>query len=223
MEQNLKPKSVVPLESNPEVFTSFARNLGLSNEWSFMDIYSMTDDDLLSFIPRPIKAVILLFPLNAEIDHLSTSIPAETASGESPIWFKQTIRNACGLYALLHSLSNNSEILKDNSILKRFLDSTPTENGKYVDNLEVDDFLVSISEIYNDSSMKGDTLAPPAEDEVELHFITFIEHEGKVFELDGRNPHGARVLGESSDHDLLNDPLVKSRFEWYQNLSLIHI
>lgn len=54
-------RSVIPLESNPEVFTQFAHNLGLDESHEFVDIYSLTDPDLLGFVPRPVKALILLF------------------------------------------------------------------------------------------------------------------------------------------------------------------
>ncbi|CAG99486.1 ubiquitin-specific protease YUH1 [Kluyveromyces lactis] len=215
-----KVRSVVPLESNPQVFTNFANSLGLSSDWALMDIYSLTDPDLLAFIPRPVKAVILLFPLNETIDSLTDSfksdVPESKNGSSAPIWFKQNVRNACGLYALLHSLSNNANLLTDGSILKQFLTENPASDGQYSDDDAVDDFLVSISEIYNENSQQGDTAAPSAEEDVELHFITFIEKDGLLYELDGRSKTGPRCLGKiSPDSDLLTEPLVKQRFEWY--------
>lgn len=54
-------KRVIPLESNPAVFTDLAYNLGLTPVLEFHDVYSLTDKDLLNFLPNPLYAVILLF------------------------------------------------------------------------------------------------------------------------------------------------------------------
>lgn len=35
------------------------------------------------------------------------------------------------------------------------------------------------------SSLAGQTEAPPAEDEVNLHFVAFVEKEGYLYEMDG--------------------------------------
>ena len=42
-------KRVIPLESNPAVFTDLAYNLGLTPVLEFHDVYSLTDKDLLNF------------------------------------------------------------------------------------------------------------------------------------------------------------------------------
>mmetsp|Transcript_24333 Transcript_24333/g.18507 ORF Transcript_24333/g.18507 Transcript_24333/m.18507 type:complete len:84 (+) Transcript_24333:10-261(+) len=49
-----------PLESNPEVFTEYLQTIGLPKEWSFSQCFGF-DDECLSFIPRPVIAVILAF------------------------------------------------------------------------------------------------------------------------------------------------------------------
>merc|ERR1719198_1258357 len=44
----------VPLESNPEMFTHFARHIGLPEAWSFVDVLGV-DPELLKpeMVPRP--------------------------------------------------------------------------------------------------------------------------------------------------------------------------
>ncbi|SCW01255.1 LAFE_0D08548g1_1 [Lachancea fermentati] len=212
------PTSVVPLESNPEVFTKFAHSLGLSESYAFHDIYSLTDPDLLAFLSRPMKAIIMLFPLNSFFESSKNEEDLPTSAATAPTWFKQNVRNACGLYALLHSLSNNTNLLKDDSKLIQFLQSNPRSNCQYADDA-TDNFIVSVNELYNENSSQGQTEAPEADAEVNLHFITFVEHEGNVFELDGRRPTGAKLLGPSSSIDLLEEPIVKKRFLWYTNNS----
>jgi ubiquitin carboxyl-terminal hydrolase L3 len=50
------PKSWAPLESNPDVVTSFAKKLGLDESLSYIDIYS-TEEWALDMIPKPVYAV----------------------------------------------------------------------------------------------------------------------------------------------------------------------
>lgn len=215
-------RSVVPLESNPDVFTSFAHDLGLDESYSFVDIYSLSDPDLVAFVPRPVKALILLFPLNSffETAKNDKTIANEelTAKEDQPIWFKQTIRNACGLYGLLNSLGNNKELLNKDSKLLEFLEAHPKFDGQYSDTA-ADDFVVYLSELNSDKFQQGQTEAPEAEQEVNLHFITFIQHNGLIYELDGRRPQGARLLStiDEPGSDVMGQKSVADRLKWYMD------
>jgi ubiquitin carboxyl-terminal hydrolase L3 len=42
---------------------ALAAKLGLSKDLTFYDVYSLTDPDLLSFIPRPVYALLVIIPL----------------------------------------------------------------------------------------------------------------------------------------------------------------
>jgi ubiquitin carboxyl-terminal hydrolase L3 len=92
--------------------TALLHNLGLSPELSFADVYSISDPELLAFIPRPSYALLLVFPVNETYEkfRLEEDKDAEDykghGSGEEVLWFKQTIGNACGLYGLLHGVAN---------------------------------------------------------------------------------------------------------------------
>ena len=39
-----------PLESNPEIFTEYLRQVGLPNEWNVGEVFGF-DEDCLSFVP----------------------------------------------------------------------------------------------------------------------------------------------------------------------------
>ena len=65
-----------------------------------------------SFIPGPTHALLLVFPVNAAYtSHRlaeDATLPEYQGKGEDEpvVWFKQTIKNACGLMGLLHAVSN---------------------------------------------------------------------------------------------------------------------
>lgn len=92
--------------------TALVHKLGLSPALSFHDVYSITDPDMLAFVPRPAAALLLVFPVSPSYETSRTNEDKDKAeyegrgAGEPVIWYKQTIRNACGLIGILHALSN---------------------------------------------------------------------------------------------------------------------
>jgi hypothetical protein len=48
------------------VFVQFLSNVGVSDKWKMTDVYGL-DDDLLATVPRPVLALLLLFPLNDKV------------------------------------------------------------------------------------------------------------------------------------------------------------
>lgn len=102
----------IPLEANPELMTSLLHRLGLSKALQVHDVYSVTDPELLAFVPRPALALLLVFPVSAvyESQRMAEDAPLPAYDGSGPgepvVWFRQTIRNACGLMGLLHAVSN---------------------------------------------------------------------------------------------------------------------
>lgn len=104
-------KRYITLESNPEIFTALMHDIGVSPELEFIDIYSLDETDL-TFVSRPVLALVLCFPTTdtyqQQIDAIEATRPEYTGSGEAEgvVWFQQTINNACGLYGLLHAVCN---------------------------------------------------------------------------------------------------------------------
>ena len=96
-------KHFVPLESNPDVFNALISHLGASKSLRFGDVVSLDEPDL-----HPL-ALILVFPTPADYEAKRAAENkecGESKSSEDVLWFKQTINNACGLYAILHALTN---------------------------------------------------------------------------------------------------------------------
>ena len=216
--------AVIPLESNPEVFDKFAYNLGLSDSYNFNDIFSIDDPELLAFLPRPVVAIILLFPIQKNEPLLpdrrsNNPIPKD----EQPIWLKQNFQNACGLYALLHILINNKNRLREGSPLDEFLN-----RDKQVTHRDVDQFIIDFTKRYNQdfNESSGETTNPDPEANIDLHFISFISYEGKLWELDGRSTEEEPLLlgdiektnqTDLKNIDLINQPIIIERIKAYMN------
>lgn len=226
----MSERRVIPLESNPDIFNELSFRLGLSPILQFHDLYSLTDPELLAFIPQPVYGIILLFPLTEnyesyrkQTDNKSGSVYANTKSNEVK-WFKQTIGNACGLYALLHVLSNlpndliiNGLILKEN-LLAQITKYTSVEDvSRLVENLENE------IQLDNNYGNQGQTEAPLASDSIDLHFITFIKSsiDGHLYELDGRRNGPIDLgLGSSENVDnpnILNEKTIVEKIQFYMD------
>uniref|UniRef100_A0A8C1GR89 Ubiquitin carboxyl-terminal hydrolase n=1 Tax=Cyprinus carpio TaxID=7962 RepID=A0A8C1GR89_CYPCA len=177
----------LPLEANPE----FLRQLGLVPTWQFGDVYGL-DAEVLSLVPRPVCAVLLLFPITEKYETFrqeeEAKIKAQGQELSSDVYFmKQTIGNACGTIGLIHAVANNQRYLEfePNSPLKAFLlksaKMSPEEKAAF---LEKDE---SIRVTHESSAQEGQTEAPSLDEKVDLHFIAFVNVEGHLYEL-GRHP-----------------------------------
>lgn len=201
-------KAFVPLENNPEVMTNLVHQLGLSSTLAFHDVYSLTDESLLSFLPRPAIALLLVFPVTSTYEKHrhdeDKSLPdySGSGSGEEVVWFKQTIRNACGLIGLLHSVTNGiaRENITKGSDLERLLkEAVPLKPEERAELLYQSSALEAA---HATAAAKGDSSAPSAEAAVDLHFVAFVKGKsGELWELDGRRkgPLKRGVLGEEDD------------------------
>lgn len=94
--------------------SSLVHKLGLSPSLAFHDVWSIDDPEMLSFVPRPANALLLVFPVSKNYETHRMQEDADRVAyegkgtGEPVIWYKQTIRNACGLIGILHAVSNGS-------------------------------------------------------------------------------------------------------------------
>jgi ubiquitin carboxyl-terminal hydrolase L3 len=134
---------------------------------------------------------------------------------EEPICLKQTINNACSLYAIIHSVCNvpgvigerlstspgifhvlftgkGAESIRDGLIKTR-------DPVKYLEDFE------EIERLHIIAALNGGSEAPCAEAEVEYHYICLIRHSRQLYVLDG-DMDGPIPNGSLSDNDdLLTD------------------
>ncbi|EZA56253.1 Ubiquitin carboxyl-terminal hydrolase isozyme L3 [Ooceraea biroi] len=170
----------VPLESNPE----FLHKLGVPKKWSIIDVYGL-DSDLLAIVPRPVLAVILLYPIPTKTEKIEEGKSSKSDTPDSVYHMKQSIPNACGTIALIHGVANNLDTLQlEDGFLKKFLDETKelsyNERGERLENAQ------EIIDTHMESAHEGQTEAPSEDMEVYHHFIAFVHKDGYLYELDGR-------------------------------------
>jgi ubiquitin carboxyl-terminal hydrolase L3 len=198
------------LENNPEVMNSLAQSLGLDDTLAFYDIYSLTDPDLLAFVPRPVYALLVIIPLTPTWDAARKAEDADKGEYEGKgedepvLWFAQTIGNACGSIGLVHSLLNGeaADHIQPGSVLDKIrqdaLPKTIWERAKVLE--DSDEF----EQAHAEAAKLGDTAAPtPVSDQhAGQHFVAFVKgKDGHLWELEGgrRGPLDRGELKEDED------------------------
>ncbi|KAF2715636.1 cysteine proteinase [Pleomassaria siparia CBS 279.74] len=211
-------KHFTMLENNPEVMNKLAHDLGLSPKFGFHDIYSLTDPDLLAFIPRPALALLVIIPLTPTWDEARIAEDKDQADyegcGESEptIWFKQTIGDACGSIGLVHCCLNG-EVFKHvtpgstlDQIRTEALPKKMLERAKVLEDSE------AFEKAHGDAAVLGDT-KPPDKKEHEhtgQHFVAFVKgKDGHLWELEGsrKGPLDRGTLKE--DEDVLSEAALE--------------
>ena len=182
--------------------------LGLPANLGFTDVFSIDEPDLLAFIPRPSHALLLVFPVSNTYEESRIAEDAKlqeyTGSGphEPVTWFKQTIRNACGLIGLLHAVSNGEprrHITPGSDLgvlLKEAENLAPAQRAELLYESK------ALESAHADAAKLGDTAAPEAEDSIDLHYVAFVKgNDGTLWELDGRRkrPLARGKLGDDED------------------------
>lgn len=204
-------KSFIPLENNPEVFTSLVHDLGVSEELGFFDVYNLDEPELLALIPRPALALIFITPPDMyyavrkedAIEQASDKLTYDKSGADEPVmWFQQTIANACGLIALLHSVSNGEvkKFVKSGSLLDRIVQQAvplkpEARAAALYDNEELE-------RAHMRAARLGSSVPPPAEEHASLHFLAFVKgKDNHLWELEGAvdGPIDRGELGEGED------------------------
>lgn len=204
-------------ENNPEVMTPLAHKLGLSTNFEFYDVYSLTEPSLLSLIPRPVLALLVIIPFTPSwnADRISEDAEKGPYEGKGPgepiIWFKQTLGHACGSIGLTHCLLNGParEHILPGSIVSRIREQAiplgMEDRAKLLyDSKEFEEAHQSVAEL-------GDTIPPSMEDGDRLghHFVAFVKESGRLWELEGgrKGPLDRGALAD--DEDVLSEKAIE--------------
>ncbi|KID59739.1 Peptidase C12, ubiquitin carboxyl-terminal hydrolase 1, partial [Metarhizium hybridum] len=187
----------IPLEANPELMTKLIHKLGVSQALQLHDVYSLTDPDMLAFIPRPALALLLVFPITAvyESHRMAEDNTVDEYKGageqEPVIWWKQTIRNACGMMEQGTTLDE---------LLEKSIPLPPRERASLLEKTP------AVAAAHKEAASAGDTAAPDAQDNVDLHYVCFVKgSDGALWELDGRRKGPIRRGELQENEDMLSE------------------
>ncbi|OOF95294.1 hypothetical protein ASPCADRAFT_147455 [Aspergillus carbonarius ITEM 5010] len=196
------------IESDEGVFTSLIENLGVKDV-QFEELISLDSDIIRSL--SPVYGVIFLFKWLRETTQPTTTTNTSSSSPPSgtydtnppPTLFfaNQTIQNACGTQAILSVILNNDTTSPTNTThpiplgpaLTTFKDFTtgfpPDLLGEALSNSEP---IRTAHNAFARSSPFADETIRQNQDEEGgdvYHFIAYTPVAGKLYELDGLQPH----------------------------------
>ncbi|XP_050669418.1 ubiquitin carboxyl-terminal hydrolase-like [Leptidea sinapis] len=193
----------LPLESNPDVMNKYLQKLGVSDKWKMVDVLGL-EDDALEWVPQPVLAVLLLFPLSENYEEYRVNEENEVKSKGQNVpndvfHLKQVLSNICGTVALVHSVANNvQQIDIDEGPLKKYLNDAEgldaAAKGALLENS------TAFLDVYKDltGSVDGDA------GETNNHFVTFVHKNGMLVELDGRKSFPI-IHGKTTSKNFLKD------------------
>ncbi|KAF8579880.1 cysteine proteinase [Ramaria rubella] len=219
-------KGWIPLECNPEVYnfnSKWANQAGLEPSLDqYYDMYGL-DAELLAMIPRPVKAVVLVFPYEearyrraAEDERLAREGGPKVDDGV--FWMKQTIPGACGAMAITHGLANADVTLLPSSPLHKFFHES--RNKSSPERSKLFESTIIFANIHASVATVGQSVPPPNDDSVDQAYTCFISAPGegstgrRVVELDGVRA-GPVDRGECTD--LLEDVARIVREDFVEN------
>lgn len=179
------------IESDPGVFTSLVEEIGVKGA-VFEEIYSLDQDTFAQVDAERTYGLVFLFKWQTQDDSRATVDAAE----HGLFFANQVIENACATQAILSVLMNSeSDKLDIGPNLREFKEFAvaldPQMKGLAIGNSEVirkahNSFRHQSSfEIVQEKDEKGEA----------FHFIGYICHAGKVYELDGLKP-GPILVGD---------------------------
>jgi len=203
----------VGIESNPDVFTEFAHQAGLPKSWAFSDCLGL-DEELLSFVPQPCLALILIFPWSREgvAKRDAAMAPRNCESPPKGLYYmEQRVGEACGTIAIIHAILNNVDRvgLKEGPLYDFYQQTRDLDKRAKGIALA---HCKPIEELHAHKCQEGQS---EVKESTEYHFVCFVCHENKIYELDGSRPTKLPIChGDSSPETFLNDAarVIKETF-----------
>ncbi|KAK5975392.1 Ubiquitin carboxyl-terminal hydrolase [Trichostrongylus colubriformis] len=191
------------LESNPDAINPLMSKIGVESV-ECVDVISF-DDDALSHLPKPQYAMLLCLPDYKKVDELMAPIyeklRAESVTPPANVFFmEQKISNACGTFALFHALANiEDQVDLGSGSFHKWLEAAKGLGIDQRSDLLAND--ATLAAAHDEAARRGDSRQP---EEVEHHFICYVNKDGTLFEIDSRAPF-PRALGPTSGDTLVKD------------------
>lgn len=188
-----------PLESDPEIFTTYFRSIGMDKSWKMAEIFGL-EPDLLAFIPRPALAVIAALDMK-EARKKGDGKPGNMETAVD-FYMKQTgsLDNACGVIAGIHAVLNNPAIaLNKDSILANFKahteTQTPAQRAKTLESAN------EFKQQHKTFAMQGQSNLATTQSDINHHFVAFaINDANELIEYDGTKD-GPALIAKGVEKD----------------------
>ena len=192
------------IESDPGVFTELVHSLGCTDV-QLEEIWGMDQLTDPGFSVTPVHGVIFLFSWKAEL--YRNDPRATLPHGSTDVFFaKQTINNACATQAIISTLLNADGIALGETLqnFKEFAGFV--DYGMRGDLIgQQDQIRITHNSFARPEPFVSEETKEASDDDEAFHFISYIEKDGSVYELDGlragpilvgRVPEGKSWLGD---------------------------
>lgn len=183
--------------------TRLAHRLGLSPNLGFHEPYSLTEPELIALVPRPVYAMLFLYPEHSlQEDHDRPTLYDGSGPDEPVLWFRQIIGNACGMIGLLHCMTNgeaSKHIIPGSDLDKLVQEAIPLKPTERANLLNDSDML---EKAHKEAAQTGDSRAPLAEDPVDYAFTAFVKgKDNHLYLMEGwkKGPIDRGELAEDED------------------------
>ena len=149
----------------PHLYSAIARR-----SWGFSDVFGL-DEDALKMVPSPCVGIVFLYPYS-QVEMRKKQLGASRGKATQGVWFMdQTIGNACGAVALMHTVMNCMDtVSKDSSFLKKFRGDSKDQNARQRGEL----FGTALRGLHDEVSGRGQTEAPKPNADLDFHFISLV-------------------------------------------------
>ncbi|KAL0248880.1 hypothetical protein GEMRC1_004114 [Eukaryota sp. GEM-RC1] len=195
------------IESDPGVFTELLQRMGVSG-LKVEELYSL-DEATITALPHCFGLIFLYKWAPGEQDYRPTIRPID----EGLYFARQMVSNTCATQALINIIMNIPEdrigadkpgshhvIFSDQLLEFKHTTFLYDADAKGVAISNSPFLLEAHRSFERPSPMVTDTSAAGKEDDV-FHFIAYLPHRNKVYELDGLSKHGPVVLDDVPENN----------------------